>query len=283
MLHKKDNSPIRYAKICRAEDKEIPYTEIVKGFEYAKDNYVVLTEQDFSKASVKSTHSIDIFEFIDQKEIDIRYYDRPYYLEPGKGADKAYLLLREVLRRSKKIAVATFVLHNREHLGVIKPDKESCAERRSNPCYFPSSAAHGLLRCARNDVAAPAAPLLNVDALERMRAQRALLVAGDIGAHRLVDHRMGDQEFRRLVVLDLLHPLVELGALGLIGNDAAPWRAASLNSALHHFGMLLPPGLPSVQPRGRRNCRDRRCRRSSRAAPVMSSPSCARLRYSPHS
>ena len=121
MLHKKDNSPIRYARICRAEDKEIPYAEIVKGFEYAKDNYVVLTEQDFSKASVKSTHSIDIFEFIDQKEIDIRYYDRPYYLEPGKGADKAYLLLQEVLRRSKKIAVATFVLHNREHLGVIKP------------------------------------------------------------------------------------------------------------------------------------------------------------------
>jgi DNA end-binding protein Ku len=121
MLHKTDNSPIRYARICRAEEKEIPYSDIVKGYEISKDEYVVLSEKDFEKASVNPTHSIDIFEFIDQKEIDIRYYDRPYYLEPGKGADKAYILLRDVLLRSKKIAIATFVLHNREHLGVVKP------------------------------------------------------------------------------------------------------------------------------------------------------------------
>ncbi len=121
MLHKADKSPIRYAKICRAEDKEVPYSEVVKGYEYDKNEYVILNEKDFEKASVSPTHSIDIIEFVDQKEIDIRYYDKPYYLEPNKGADKAYILLREVLFRSKKIAVATFVLHNREHLGIIKP------------------------------------------------------------------------------------------------------------------------------------------------------------------
>ena len=121
MLHKKDNSPIRYAKICRAENKEIPYSEVVKGYELEKNEYVVLQEKDFAKASVTPTHSIDIIEFVDQKQIDIRYFDRPFYLEPNKGGEKAYVLLREVLNRSKKVAVATFVLHNREHTGVLKP------------------------------------------------------------------------------------------------------------------------------------------------------------------
>ncbi|MBS0349789.1 MAG: Ku protein [Proteobacteria bacterium] len=121
MLHKKDKSPIRYARICRAEDKEIPYSEITKGYEIEKNEYVLLNEQDFEKATVTPTHSIDIIEFIDQKEIDIRYYDKPYYLEPTKTSAKAYILLREVLAQSKKIAVATYVLHNRGHLGVLKP------------------------------------------------------------------------------------------------------------------------------------------------------------------
>ncbi len=121
MLHKKDMSPIRYAKICRAEEKEIAYEDVVKGFEYEKGEYVVLTEQDFEKASSQSTHIIAINEFTDEQAIDIRFFEKPYYLEPEKGGDKAYALLREALKKSKKVAVATFVLRNREHLAVIKP------------------------------------------------------------------------------------------------------------------------------------------------------------------
>lgn len=119
MLHNKDHSPIRYARFCRSENKEIAYSEIVKGYEVEKNEFVELDTKDFEKASVAPSHSVDIIEFVDQKQIDARYYDKPYYLEPAKGGEKAYILLREVLKRSKKVAVATFVLHNREHIGII--------------------------------------------------------------------------------------------------------------------------------------------------------------------
>ncbi len=121
MLHKKDNSPIRYAKICKAEEREISYQEVVKGYEYEKGEYVVLTDQDFEKANIKSSHAIEIVEFTSESEIDLRYFDKPYYLEPDKSADKAYSLLREALTKATKIAIAKFTLHNREHLGILKP------------------------------------------------------------------------------------------------------------------------------------------------------------------
>jgi DNA end-binding protein Ku len=120
MLHGKDNSPIRYAKICKEEDKEVPFDEIVKAYEYAKGEYVVLSDEDFEAADAKKTSTIDIVEFADENQIDVRYLEKPYYLEPGKGADKPYALLREALRDRNKLAVATFVLRQREHLALIK-------------------------------------------------------------------------------------------------------------------------------------------------------------------
>lgn len=121
MLHKADHSPIRFARICRSDGKEIPYEDIVKGYEYQKGDFVVLTDKDFEKANVRTSHVIDIVEFSDIDEIDVRYFEKPYYLEPEAGAEKAYALLREALKKSKKIAVAKFVLHKREHLGIVKP------------------------------------------------------------------------------------------------------------------------------------------------------------------
>lgn len=121
MLHKKDLSPIRYARICRADGKEVPYEEIVKGYEYQKGDYVVLTDEDFKKANVEKTKAIEIQEFSKEAEIDTMYYEKPYYLEPEKGAEKAYALLRESLKKSKKVGIAKFVLRNRERLAAIKP------------------------------------------------------------------------------------------------------------------------------------------------------------------
>ncbi len=121
MLHKKDLSPIRYARICKSDGKEIPYEDIVKGYQYQKGDYVILVNEDFKRADVKKTKSIDIVDFVDEKEIDSIYYEKPYYLEPGKGADKAYVLLRESLKKSKKVGLAHYVFHNRGHIGIIKP------------------------------------------------------------------------------------------------------------------------------------------------------------------
>ena len=120
MLHEKDKSPIRYAKICKEEDKEVPFDEIVKGYEYAKGEFVVITDDDFEAADAKKTTTIDIVEFADENQIDVRYLEKPYYMEPQKGADKPYALLREALRKKNRLAVATFVLRQREHLALIK-------------------------------------------------------------------------------------------------------------------------------------------------------------------
>lgn len=121
LLHKKDLSEIRYARICKADGKEVPWEDIVKGYEFQHGDYVVLTEEDFEKANLKKTKSIEILNFADEEEIDTIYFETPYYLEPEKGAEKAYVLLREALKDSKKVAIGRFVVRHHEHLAVIKP------------------------------------------------------------------------------------------------------------------------------------------------------------------
>ncbi|HXH27386.1 MAG TPA: Ku protein [Candidatus Acidoferrum sp.] len=121
MLHKTDHAPIRYARICRKDGEEIAWDDIVKGYEYREGDYIVLTQKELESIDAKRTQTIDIMQFVEQQDIDIRYYERPYYLEPVKGGEKAYALLRQALHKSGKAALSTFVFHQREHIGVIKP------------------------------------------------------------------------------------------------------------------------------------------------------------------
>jgi DNA end-binding protein Ku len=122
MLHSKDLSPIRYARVCREDGKEVPWEEIVKGYEYQKGDYVVLTKDDFAKADPGRQETLDIVAFAKQEEVSPVYFDKPYYLEPGKGAGKVYALLCQALEESGKVAIAKYVLRNREHLGCIRPE-----------------------------------------------------------------------------------------------------------------------------------------------------------------
>lgn len=121
MLHKTDQAPIRYAKICTKEGIEVPFEDVVKGFEYEEGKFVIVTEADFRAAQGEKSNTVDITEFTGEDQIDVRYLEKPYYLEPTKGGEKAYALLRESLKQSGKIAIARFVLRNREHLAAIKP------------------------------------------------------------------------------------------------------------------------------------------------------------------
>lgn len=121
MLHKDDHAPIRYARICRKDGEEIPWNDIVKGYEYQDGDYVVLTKKELESIDVHKTQTIDIQQFVDEDEIDVRYFEKPYYLEAVKGGDKAYALLRAALQKSSKLALVKFVLHEREHVAVIKP------------------------------------------------------------------------------------------------------------------------------------------------------------------
>lgn len=121
LLHKDDLSPVRYARVCRRDGKEIPYEDIVKGYEYEPGDFVVLADEDFKKANMKETSSIEIINFAQEKEIDPILFEKPYYLEPEKSK-KPYALLREALEKSKKVGVAKFVLRNKERLGIIRPE-----------------------------------------------------------------------------------------------------------------------------------------------------------------
>lgn len=121
MLHKEDHSPIRFARVCRKDGEEVPWDDIVKGYEYRDGDYVVLTEKELNNLDAEKSQTIDIQQFVQEGEIDIRYFEKPYYLEPIKGGEKAYSLLHAALEQSDKLAFAKFVMHQREHLAVIKP------------------------------------------------------------------------------------------------------------------------------------------------------------------
>ena len=124
LLHKKDLSEIRYARMCKTEEKEVPWEEIVKGYEYEKGRFVVLSDEDFEKANLEKTKTIEVLNFAEEEEIDAIYFQTPYYLEPMKTAGKAYVLLREALNKSKKVAIVKFVFKNHEHLGIIKAHED---------------------------------------------------------------------------------------------------------------------------------------------------------------
>lgn len=121
MLHKADHAPIRYARICRKDGDEIPWNDIVKGYEYQDGDYIVLSQKELDELDAKKTQTIDILQFVDEPDIDIRYFEKPYYLEVDDGGEKAYALLRAALQKSNKLALAKFVMHEHEHVAVIKP------------------------------------------------------------------------------------------------------------------------------------------------------------------
>lgn len=120
MLSKKDMAPIRYARIDSKTGKEVPWKDIVKGFQYTKGKYVVVTDEDFAKASPEKSKTIDILQFVKEEEIDPIFYEKPYYLIPDKGADKSYQLLIKALEETKTVGLAEFMLRNRMHICALK-------------------------------------------------------------------------------------------------------------------------------------------------------------------
>jgi DNA end-binding protein Ku len=122
MLEKHGHCPISYMKVCRDTGKEVKYEDIVKGYEYQKGDFVVLSDEDFKKAAPRKTKTIDIVSFVDEKEVSTKYVSKPYFIEPEKKAEKAYVLLREALKRAKKDGVAKFVLKDKEHIALVRPE-----------------------------------------------------------------------------------------------------------------------------------------------------------------
>lgn len=121
LLHKTDKGQIRYARICKKDGEEVAWADIVKGYQYSEGQYVVINEKEWEEIAAEKSSTIDIQQFVKSGDIDVRYFEKPYYLEPVKGGEKAYALLRAALQKTGMAALAKYVTHEREHLGVLTP------------------------------------------------------------------------------------------------------------------------------------------------------------------
>jgi DNA end-binding protein Ku len=119
-LHDKDGGRIKYQRVCSIDGEEVPYDQIVKGYEIEKDHYVMLDDEDFDKVPVESSRAIDIQEFVDISEIDPIYYKKTYYLVPEETGIKAYTLLREAMSDSSKVGIAKVSFRDKEHLAALR-------------------------------------------------------------------------------------------------------------------------------------------------------------------
>ena len=121
MIDKRDFAPVGYKRYNTRTGEEIDRENIVKGYEYEKGEYVVITDEDFKQANVQATQTVDIVGFVDAASVAPYYYDTPYYLEPGKRGEKGYVLLREVLRKTGRVGIANVVIRSRQHLAALIP------------------------------------------------------------------------------------------------------------------------------------------------------------------
>jgi DNA end-binding protein Ku len=120
-LDKRDNAPVGYQRINKATGKPVEMSDIVKGYEWEKGNYVVLQDEDFKAANPKATQTVEILAFVNRESIPPLFFERPYRLAPGKRGEKGYALLRETLKRTNKVGVAQVVIRNRQHLSLLMP------------------------------------------------------------------------------------------------------------------------------------------------------------------
>ncbi len=124
MLDKRDLAPVGYKRYNKSTGEDVPWAEVVKGYEYEDDKYVVLSEEDFRRANVEAARTVDIQAFVDLQDIPPLFFETPYYLSPGKRGEKAYALLRDALRKAGKAGIATVVIRTRQYLAAVFPQED---------------------------------------------------------------------------------------------------------------------------------------------------------------
>jgi DNA end-binding protein Ku len=124
LLRVSDLSPVNYKRVAEADGKEVPWDQIVKGYEHEKGKFVVLKDEDFARVDIEATQTVEIIQFVDLHAVDPLLFYKPYYMQAEKGGDKAYVLLRQVLAETGKIAIAKVVIKTRQHLAALKPQQK---------------------------------------------------------------------------------------------------------------------------------------------------------------
>jgi len=125
MLDKRDLAPVGYRRVNKASGKEVPWEEVVKGYEYGDDKYVVLSEEDFRRANPEASKTVDIMAFVELADIAPQYFETPYYLAPGKRGEKAYALLRDAMAKAGKAGIATVVIRTKQYLAALLPQDDA--------------------------------------------------------------------------------------------------------------------------------------------------------------
>jgi DNA end-binding protein Ku len=125
MLHAEDKSPVKFERVCAREGKPVAWEELVKGYEYEKGRFVILTKEDFRTAALEKSRTIDIRSFVKGEEIDDRFFETSYYLTPAKGGERAYALLREAIRQADLVGIATIVLRDAQHLAAVEVARDA--------------------------------------------------------------------------------------------------------------------------------------------------------------
>ncbi|MCC7417740.1 MAG: Ku protein [Acidobacteria bacterium] len=120
MLHAHDRSPVRFERVCIRDGRALAWEDLVKGYEYERGRFVVLTEDDFKAAAIEKTRTIDIVDFVNAGQVDDRFFETPYYVVPAQGAERAWGLLREAIRGSGRIGIAKFILREAQHLCAVE-------------------------------------------------------------------------------------------------------------------------------------------------------------------
>jgi DNA end-binding protein Ku len=211
LLRKSDLSPINYKRVAEVDGKEVPWEEIVKGYEYEKGKFVVLKEEDFRRADIEATQSVDIIQFVKLEEIDPIFFDKPYYLEPDKKGVKAYGLLREALRRTDQVGVAKVVIKTRQHLAAVKPEKKALVLELMH--FADELIEPGSLQIPDNTQFSPQEFKMAIELIERM--------AGKWDPSKYSD------DYRN-ALLDLIHKKIELGDKATVESGPATRKASKV-------------------------------------------------------
>lgn len=125
MLDARNKARVKYERINSVTNEPVPWDRIVKGYEYEEGSYVLLSNTDFKKAAPEATQTVEITDFVNRDEIDVTYYDKPYYIAPGKNGEKGYALLRETLKRSGKVGIAKVVIRTKQYLAAVIPEGDT--------------------------------------------------------------------------------------------------------------------------------------------------------------
>jgi len=121
LLEKKTLCQVKYERVCKKNNKTVPWNDIVKGYEYAKDKFVVLTDEDFDKAALATSKAFEIEDFVPAAQVDSRYYSKPYYAIPDEGAESVYTLLHDAIQETETVGIGRITIRGKQHLAAVRP------------------------------------------------------------------------------------------------------------------------------------------------------------------